>query len=215
MTLSLNEVDALAKKAARGAGFAWGIAEDTGKAVRWLCAAQVDGCAPLALYLAGCEGADVSARIAGQGNLWSAKAGRLCPLLAGVSLSDRADMLKDRPIRLEHVAYPILLAPFAGLAAQHLKASVVLAWDAAWVATDGQALALRGETGAPAATVTARLDPGFDSGVDPAHRPPTASRAAPSQETLAVLNRLAHRTYAPATEASRLSGAGGRLADND
>ena len=32
MNLSLNEVDAMAKKAARGAGYSWGLAEEAGKA---------------------------------------------------------------------------------------------------------------------------------------------------------------------------------------
>ena len=34
--LSLNEIDACTKKAARGAGMSWGLAEEAGKAVRWL-----------------------------------------------------------------------------------------------------------------------------------------------------------------------------------
>ena len=39
MNLSLNEVEATAKKATRGAGYPWGLAEEAGKAVRWLCGA--------------------------------------------------------------------------------------------------------------------------------------------------------------------------------
>jgi len=34
-------------------------------------------------------------------------------------------------------------------------------------------------------------------------------------ECIAVLTRFAHNTYAPATEASRLAGAGAGLSDND
>ena len=211
MTLSLNEVEALAKKAARGTGYPWGIAEEAGKAVRWLCAADVNGCAALAAYLPECDGADLSARTPVQGKAWTSRGDRLCPLLAGAALSDLADRLKDADLRLELVAHPILLAPFAGLSAQHLEASVVLEWNAAWVATDGKAVALRGETGALAATVTARSVPGFDL----SYRQPACSRADPDEATLAALNRLAQRTYAPATEASRMSGAGAGLSDND
>lgn len=211
MTLSLNEVEALAKKAARGAGYPWGIAEETGKAVRWLCAAGVDGCEVLAEYLTGCDGTDLSARIAVQGSVWSSSGDRLCPLLAGTAMSDLADTLKDRDIRLECVVHPILLAPFAGLSARHLGDPLFLEWDGACVATDGKALVLRGETGASVATVTARVETSFDH----AHRQPTCSRANPDEDTLSALNRLAHRTYAPATEASRLSGAGAGLSDND
>lgn len=211
MSLSLNEVEALAKKAARGAGYPWGIAEETGKAVRWLCALDVDGCAALADYLTECDGAELSNRVPVKGNAWTSRGDRLCPLLAGAALSDLADTLRDGNLRLESVAHPILLAPFAGLSAQHLEACVVLEWNDASAATDGKALALRGDIRSPAATVIARLG----TRLDPAHRRLARSRADPDDDTLAALNRLAHRTYAPATEASRLSGAGAGLSDND
>ena len=130
---------------------------------------------------------------------------------AGAALSDLANTLRDGDLRLETVAHPILLAPFAGFSAQYLEALVVLGWNDACVATDGVALVLVGGTGAALATVTARIETGFDL----AHRQPACSRASPDEDTLATLNRLAHRTYAPATEASRLSGAGAGLSDND
>ena len=43
MTFALNEIEAMAKGAARGAGFDWGIAEETGKSVRWLAARGLPG----------------------------------------------------------------------------------------------------------------------------------------------------------------------------
>lgn len=213
MTLSLNEVEALAKKAARGAGYPWGIAEETGKAVRWLCAADLDGCATLAEYLTVIEEdeADFSARAPVQGDVWSSSGDRLCPLLAGAALSDVADTLKVEEVRLENVAYPILLVPFAGLSAQHLEATVALEWNDAFVATDGKSLVVRGEIKAPIASVDVRVEAGFDQ----ACRQSICSRANPDEGTLAALSHLAHRTYAPATEASRLSGAGAGLSDND
>lgn len=38
MSFALNEIEATAKRATRGAGYDWGLAEDASKAVRWLCA---------------------------------------------------------------------------------------------------------------------------------------------------------------------------------
>ncbi|WP_172978117.1 DUF3726 domain-containing protein [Roseovarius sp. THAF27] len=35
MTWSLNEIEALARKPTRGAGYPWGLAEETGRAARW------------------------------------------------------------------------------------------------------------------------------------------------------------------------------------
>ena len=43
MTFALNEIEAMAKGAARGAGFDWGIAEETGQSVRWLAARGLPG----------------------------------------------------------------------------------------------------------------------------------------------------------------------------
>ena len=37
MSYSLNEFQALARKAAGGSGVAWGIAEEAGMAARYLC----------------------------------------------------------------------------------------------------------------------------------------------------------------------------------
>ena len=42
MTWSLNEIESLAKKAARGAGLDWGLAEEAGKTTRcWVIAALI------------------------------------------------------------------------------------------------------------------------------------------------------------------------------
>ena len=48
MNYSLNEYEALAYKAARGCGLAWGLAEEAGKAVRTLSALGLES-APILL----------------------------------------------------------------------------------------------------------------------------------------------------------------------
>lgn len=209
--MSLNEVEALAKKATRGAGYPWGLAEEAGKAVRWLCAADIDGCAALAGLMSESDGMSLPDRTPRPGTVWTSPGNRLCPLLAGVALSDFADSLAEHEIRLENVARPILLAPFAALSAQCLKAPVALEWDDARVATDGASLAVAGDIGAASASVVVKIGSRPERG----EAQPARSRAAPGTETLETLNRLSHRTYAPATEASRLSGAGAGLSDND
>lgn len=193
MTVSLNEVDALAKKAVRGAGYAWGIAEDAGKAVRWLCARDVDGCAALARFLDGPE-----------------REG-LCPLTAGVALSDAAEGLWAAPLQLQGVLQPVLLVPFAGMAARAVDSWVSVEWDGAQVWTDGTALSVAGHVAGSRSDVTVALGRGPSSGALRRR----VSRAAPTAATQDVLLRFAHLTYAPATEASRLSGAGAGVSDND
>ena len=51
MSYSLNEMEATAKRAARGAGYSWGLAEEASKATRWLCTQGLDGAAELAHVL--------------------------------------------------------------------------------------------------------------------------------------------------------------------
>lgn len=43
MSHSLNEIAALAKRAARGAGLSWGMAEEAGRAARWLASYDLTG----------------------------------------------------------------------------------------------------------------------------------------------------------------------------
>ena len=47
MNYSLNAVESTAKRAARGAGYPWGLAEEAGKATRWLSHQGLEGCGAL------------------------------------------------------------------------------------------------------------------------------------------------------------------------
>jgi hypothetical protein len=49
MRCSLNEIDSQLRKAARGAGLPWGLAEEAGKAARWL---EMHGIACLPVFAA-------------------------------------------------------------------------------------------------------------------------------------------------------------------
>ncbi|MHC4974961.1 MAG: DUF3726 domain-containing protein [Planctomycetota bacterium] len=91
MTFSLNEVEAMGKRAARGAGLDWGIAEEAGKAARWLTAHGLPGPELLAQLLTRNEGKsyDELAPVSTD-DVWQAESGCLCPLIAGAALSDRA-----------------------------------------------------------------------------------------------------------------------------
>ncbi len=51
MVVSLNEVEALCAKAARGAGCGWGVADDIARAARWMAERQLDWSAPLSRLL--------------------------------------------------------------------------------------------------------------------------------------------------------------------
>ena len=212
MSYALNEIEATAKRAARGAGLSWGMAEEASKAARWLCTQGFDGAALLAAVLEQSDG-----RPAGelrpqslQGE-WRAASGTLCPLLAGASLSDCAARLADGRITLQAVSHPALLLPFAAAAAAQLGQPVTLEWDGCAAVTDGKSVSIKGEAVQQPLTAGATASLGGTLGAPL----PQATRATPDAAAWESLNRFARRTFAPATEASRLAGAGAGLSDND
>ncbi|MDP5216655.1 DUF3726 domain-containing protein [Ruegeria sp. 2205SS24-7] len=209
MTLSLNEMEATAKRATRGGLYSWGLAEEAAKATRWLCAHGLDGGAVLAALLQRRFAASLQDHT--PENLdepWQCKT-TLCPLTAGVTLSDCAERLSQRPTDMRQVAHPLLILPFAAQVARKLERSVTVtsgSWEAV---TDGTALSMPQE--APDHSEHLRIELG---GVLSELRP-HRTRATPAPETRAILSRFAQLTYAPATEESRRLGAGAGLSDND
>ena len=143
------------------------------------------------------------------GPAWTSKSGLLCPLAAGAAVSDHAYALSSSGFVLGPVASPALLLPFAAAIAEVLEQPVAVSWEAGKGTTDGKALGLSGSL------------PDRSSGVRFAivdHFVPTAAickRATPDISVLKVLADFEKRTYAPATEASRLKGAGAGISDND
>lgn len=210
MNLSLGEVEALSKKAARGCGYTWGLAEEAGKAARWLCSHSVDGTAALAALLTEMDGVAFSDHAPVSDVHWQARGGALCPILTGAAFSDYADSLLTDELNLGQTAHPILLVPFAAYAAASLKTSLAICVSDRRFLTDGQRLSVVGEPHIVSpSTVTIRAD----VALGPAQAVSTRAQLDPDSHD--ILLDFAHRTYAPATDASRLKGAGAGLTDND
>lgn len=214
MSFALNEVEAMARKAARGAGYSWGMAEEAGKAARWLCATGIDGVAVLTRVLAHADGQDPArmAPAALHGD-WRAEAAEMCPLMAGAALSDSAFDWSGEGKRIENIVAPVMLLPFAAFAARQLATAVTVEWAGARAVTDGSGTSLelddQGLLLDPAGLVSVRTGGRLE---DPL---PPRDRARPEAADWAILVRFAHRIYVPDTEESRLKGAGAGLTDND
>ncbi len=209
MSYSLNEIDTLCRKAARGTGLDWGHAEDAGKAARWLQARDLPGAECLLTCL---EAGDAARPIEVQGAEWRAD-GPLCPIVAGASLCDHAELLADQAVTLHDVRAPLLLAPFAAAAAARMGRAIRLAWQDAAL-TFGPAARFDGSRTALRAPAAGRVTwgPAEDAASDEG---PRTSRAHLPRDIYDRLDALARRTYAPATEESRAAGAGAGLTDND
>ena len=192
MSWSLGEVQALAIKAARGAGMPWGMAEEAGFAARWLQTRNAPGLAALAFYLEWRDGFD-------EPDLG------LCPIRIGTAIMDTQG---DVPNRLGRVRQPLLLAPFL---AGSTGSGLALRWDTTEMIVSRAGLAT---TASRDALVTSEAN--CETSPTSAQIGGTATRVADTEaEAMELLDQFAHRTYAPATEASRLSGAGAGTTDND
>jgi hypothetical protein len=208
MIYSLSEIDAQCKKAARGAGFEWGHAEEAGKSARWLAAMQLPGAALLAAYLPE----------------YSEQAGRyqspylrdgqpetdaiLCPISTGARICDKVGLLIDHPLSVVQIVYPLLLLPSLAMISRHEQLSIDLSWEGAEViCSDGRVFILDHSslTTALASRVNLQVVSDWESAEQGMSIGTSGQEV--SDQDWDVLGGLAHRTYVPATEASRL-GAG-------
>jgi len=188
MSYSLNELASLCRKAARGAGYSWGMAEEAGRAARWLEAQGYLGAKALAGLLEATDGTPPTAP--NISSIWHA-AQPLCPITTGAALVDHSFLLTDGPIQLGPTRYPLLLLPFADAIG-----AVDLKWNGDLGTTETAQVTIR-------KTTTAKTSQ------------PSYSRSNLTPDLYARLSHYAARTYAPATDASRLAGAGAGLSDND
>ena len=114
--LTLAETESYLRKAARACGLDWGIAEEAGKAARWLAAFKLPGPETLLAHLQNLAGQDYSDFVPNcSAQPWQSNAGPLCPIITGAALADRsAQMLEGRIFELGLTAYPLLLAATVG-----------------------------------------------------------------------------------------------------
>lgn len=172
MSLSANEIQALATKAARGAGFPPGQAESYGRATVMHLVAGRDP-QPLRDALAQVDNSPIL---------------RL-PLLVDDILAACAAVKGPAELTL-NPADSALAPSYAELAPVRLRDCTLI--------TTGEQPRLR-----------------VDAELDTPWRPKLPPRLDLPARLRATLNELAQNTYVPASEASRLRGAGAGLSDND
>ena len=119
--ITLAEIESSLRKAARACGLDWGVAEEAGKAARWLAAFNLPGPETTLRHLQNLCGQDYRNFIPDCDLVpWQASGGILCPIITGAALADRsAIMLEGSAIKLGPTAYPLLLAATLGQAARY------------------------------------------------------------------------------------------------
>ncbi len=207
MIVSLNEAEVMATKAARGAGRPWGLAQEAGRAASTLEALQLPGAACLLNVLNATDGVPCEELRPGttQAACWQAE-NPMCPLLVGAFISDLGAL--SQKVMLRRVRSPLLLVPLCLMAFEN----VVFNWGDCTIRTSADGISVQGDP------KTAIADQVSIDGSVPARK--VSHRWQPGAVDIAdeiweALSAFAHRTYVPASEASRLKGAGAGLTDND
>lgn len=215
MRYSLNEVESCAKRAGRGLGLSWGLAEEAGKATRWLVERGFAGVDFLADYMQTIDGQAASARqpkiLDGR---WDCESGKLCPIAAGASLNDHAMLVsRGQAIQFGAIHFPLLLVPFASGTAKRCRKSIELSGQGFLFrsAPDGEVVELSFSQDAYRG-IEALKCKAISDVTDVVHRSPSVQVDPKSWQ---VLEKIGHRCYAPNTEESRNSGAGAGLLDNE
>ena len=209
MSFALNEIEATANKAARGAGLDWGIAEEAGKAIRWLASHGLPGPEFLVQTLKRNRGlAHAVLAPDAAAHSWAAPGGRLCPLIAGAALTDCAhEVLSGREVQLDRTSFPLLLVPYAAACGKATEAVIEVSWaGAAMTIAAGTELYIKGDEWNRVETEWVRCR--RVEGGAPGTPEIEISRCSVARPVWDDLNEFAHRTYAPATEESRERGAG-------
>jgi hypothetical protein len=211
LDFSIGEVESLVLKAYRGAGFSWGMAQEAGQAAASLAMYGLPSVEQFAALLPQIDGKRNSQlvplmHIAGK---WSNPSAMLCPVVAGTAWSDTDQAAIELPLVLENVLQPLLLLPF--LSGSEVPVEVAIG-DRQYLCGNRMVSELKAaQSGFPGiADVELTRAAGM-----PEDTLPFTRRAIVDETAADLLNTFVHRTYVPATEASRLAGAGAGLLDND
>lgn len=217
MNRSLNEIEQTVRKAVRGCGYPWGVADEAGKAVRVLHEYRIDGVdlVASALDLFGFDDASEHTPVALDG-AWHARSGRLDPLIVGPSLRDHLGGGAEVSLELADTAYPGLLAGYLCMFARERDCRITIGWDALSLTADGRVLGLEGDFEQLYAAECVKALCSLGAGQNPGKEiNPIIGEVTVDDHSWAAVERYAHRTYVKATDASRMAGAGAGLVDND
>ena len=192
--VTLAEIDATARKAARGHGCPWGLAEEAGKSTRWLASHGLPGVEALADMLR--ERAQCCT-----------VSGPPCALRLCAAMADRVGMSGEEPVGGDMAGHPLLVLAQMGRTADALDRSFALEWEEGSATVSRHAVSIGGTFAASSMVCSPTADTGGECIPLPGSRPV-------EERAWVALRDLSHRTLVPASAASR-TGAGAGTSDND
>tara|TARA_Y100000590_G_scaffold373627_1_gene437535 strand:- start:569 stop:1180 length:612 start_codon:yes stop_codon:yes gene_type:complete len=115
---TLSEIDTISKRATRGVGFSWGIAEEVGKNMRLLELYGLAGIKNLNKFLINYQEKKYK-RITTISDTNIADKYPFCPIILGTNFIDQVNLLDTKNnIQILNVAFPILFLPFVSRASE-------------------------------------------------------------------------------------------------
>jgi len=126
---TLSEIDTTSKRAAKGAGFSWGISEEIGKNMRLLELFGLSGIKNLNKYLKDYKKKQFQ-KITLISETNETKKNPFCPIILGTNFIDQVNLLdKKNNIKIINVAFPILFLPFVSRASEVIGKRIFLKID--------------------------------------------------------------------------------------
>jgi len=123
---TLSEIDTTSKRATRGAGFSWGIAEEVGKNMRLLELYGLPGIKNLNKFLKDYKVKQFY-KITLISEITNANKLPFCPITLGTNFIDQVNLLdKKNNIKISNVAFPILFLPFVSRASEIIGKKIFL-----------------------------------------------------------------------------------------
>ena len=126
---TLSEIDTTSKRATRGVGFSWGIAEEVGKNMRLLELYGLPGIKNLNKFLKDYKEKQFQKITLILENNNSSK-NPFCPITLGTNFIDQVNLLdKKSNIQITNLAFPILFIPFVSRASEIIGKKIFLKVD--------------------------------------------------------------------------------------
>ena len=123
---TLSEIDTTSKRAAKGAGFSWGIAEEVGKNMRLLELFGLPGIKNLNQFLKDYKEKKFQ-KVTLISDTNNTNKYPFCPIILGTNFIDQVNLLdKKTNIQISNVAFPLLFLPFVSRASEMIGKRIFL-----------------------------------------------------------------------------------------
>ncbi len=209
LDLSLGEFRALVAKAGRGVGFTWGLADDLAYSAKRLAEFGAPSSTMVIRLLHRIDGVSLSRLM--PDDTWQPDGDALCPICTGTSLADSyANDVETVSVDIGPVIEPALLVPLAATVLPSTEFVCSVSWDGGSYTLSAVGHEQVGALPTMPVPVTVRWGPQRSEALGHGEATPALRnhRVRLDVSVYEDLDRLAQRTYAPATDASRDAGAG-------